>query len=248
MQNYSTKGAEELLSDAVGLHNKGQHEDALELRSKAYLLAPIGSFVQGRAARDQGASYDHLGDTFHAEVWNEQAYFIHDSILSTMGDYPTREALREHSASAGNMMITGLRKVIKAKQEGIPIDVQSVLDYKDENVASIEKAKAKADNFFDRHLDQYEINFNWRVSVVESLLGKREVGFDKAILSIAKLAIMSESPRLNTSDVYKNYRQIGRSKGRAFLGGLAALGVNILASPKDNLRQRAALKLASIAI
>lgn len=247
MPDFDKPRFEQLMGEAVALHNDHQYASALVLSTRAYKMAPDNSFEAGRAARDNSARYDRLGVADSALVWATTAYEIHDTILSGM-EHPSREAFRERSMSAMYVGVNGLRKAVKARRSFTDSTVADYTadSYMQRTWGDLKEAKAQAEGI-NRMVDQYEINASRRVSMTESLLGDRLKGLAIGVRAVG-LAFMSESPRLDTSEPQLTTKQRLQAKAKAFAGGVAAIGVGILASPRRNYRQRAAWALADRAL
>lgn len=244
MQYFDRDNFENLMGRAVELHGAGQYEDALAVSTEAYHLAPSNSLEKGRAARDNSARTDRLGRIDEAGQWAQEAFNIHDSLVRTM-PIPSREAYRERAVSAMYVGVSGLRKVIGSWLYGLPatVDEDGPLQHMRITWNDIGHAKDQVRRGIDRHVDQYEINAARRVSIAESLVGDRKRGLRIGARAVG-LALLSESPRIDTSNPNLSPPQRMRAKIKAFVGGVAAVGVNVLASSHDERRQRAALKLA----
>ncbi len=242
MAEFDTVTFEDFMARAVALHGDGEYEAALALSTDAYDMAPDATFEKGRAARDNGARCDRLGRRGEALQWALAAYEVHDNLVREVG--PTRGALRERSVSAMYVAVHGLRREVQAKREGVlPTDPdRTTLPATWQTWSDLQAAKKQASGI-NRWVDQYEINAARRVSIVESLMDNRKRGFGIGLRAVG-LAFMSESPRLDTSNPNLTPRQRTRAKSKAFVGGLAAVAVGVLASPHPNRRQRAAYELA----
>ncbi len=247
MNEFNKTNFEELMREAVIQHNLGDYEAALALSNEAYEMAPDNSSEKGRAARDNSARYDRLGKTEEAEQWADEAFNIHDGLVKSMDD-PNREAYRERSVSAMYVAVNGLRKAIHAKQAGQTVDDLSFLDSMRLTWSDLQKARAKA-NGLNRKIDQYAINASRRASMAETLFGDRKIGLIIGAKAVA-LAFASESPMLDTSNPNLTTKQRLQAKKKALLGGVAALGISVIASPKkmNKKRQKLALKIADRAL
>lgn len=236
---------EALMSEGVRLHNLGEYEAARNQSQVAYILAPYSSFEKGRAARDISARYDRLGLIDQAESWANEAYSIHDTLVHST-EPPTREAYRERSVSAMYVGVMGLRKVIKARLESASTqpDINAPLSKMRQTWSDIQTAKMQASSRIDQKVDQYEINASRRVSMTESLIGSRKLGLQIGAKAV-RLAFASESPKMSTSTPELSRKSRLQSKAKALVGGIAALSVNVLASPKGNRRQRLAYIVAN---
>jgi len=243
MTDFDREKFEALMGNAVNMHIGHYYEDALAASTEAYEMAPDNTFEKGRAARDNGARCDRLGRTKEAEKWAKEAYAIHDGLVNSMVR-PSREALRERSVSAMYVGVNGLRNVLGY---GIPLDYQttepSPVDYMRQTWSDIGEAKAMAPTVIDQLVDQYEVNAVRRVSIAESLMGNRRRGLSLGIRAVG-LAIMSESPRLDTSNPNMDGKLRTKAKYKALLGGVAALGVNLLAAKESTTRRKLALMIA----
>jgi len=242
MSEFGRPQFESLMSEAVRLHGEGQYEAALASSTQAYKMAPDDSLEKGRAARDNSAHCGRLGLIDDAGWWALEAYTIHDGLVQSM-DEPTRKAFRERSASAMYVGLIGLRKAIQSmrgKQGGID---SSTITYMRQAWSDLRAANSLAPSGINRWVDQYGVNVAWRVSLAETLLGDRKKGFAIGARAVG-LAFMSESPKLDTSNPNLSTKQRMRAKVKALVGGVAAVTVSSLASPKDNRRHQAALALA----
>ena len=83
--------------------------------------------------------------------------------------------------------------------------------------------------------------------MTESLYGNRLAGLAIGVKAVY-LAFWSESPKMDTGNPNMSFVQRLHAKTKAMYGGLAALGVNVLASPKDNNRRSLGLRLVNKAL
>ncbi len=243
---FNKEQFEAFMNDGVRLHNLGEYEAARGQSLEAYNMAPNNSLEKGRAARDISARYDRLGQNDEAERWANEAYDIHNALVIST-EPPNRDAYRERSTSAMYLGVMGLRKVIKARLEGTdaqPNLTSFVEDKMAQSWSDIQTAKRQATSKIDQKVDQYEINVSRRVSMAESLVGHRNIGLQIGAKAVF-LAFASESPRISTSNPELSQQDRLRAKAKALAGGIAALSVGILASPKGNRRQQLAYKIAS---
>lgn len=237
---------ENLMDEAVQHHNRGEYDFALALSTEAYLMTPDDSFEKGRAARDNGARCDRLGRLNDAEVWTHEAYFVHNDLVRSM-ERPTREAYREFSVSAMYVGVVGLRQAISAKRNGQEYnDLGWAVLAMRQTLSNVEKAKNLASGI-NKKFDQYEINASRRVSLGESVIGSRKTGRALGAKAV-RLALMSESPKLDTTNHDLDRSKRARAKLKALAGGVAALGVSILMPSKPGLREQLALTLADKAL
>lgn len=234
---------EELMNDAVAQHAAGRYEDALALSVRAYEIAPPESPEKGRAARDNSARCDRRGNTRAATRWAFEAYSIHDGILTDMGNQPTREAFRERSVSAMYVGVSGMRRTINALREGVVAgDAADTLRYMRKTWSDLYEARYRADGI-NRYVDQYEINAARRVSIAESLIGKRSRGLAIGAKAVG-LACMSESPLLDTSNPDISVEQRLNAKKKAFVGGLASVAIGLLTLTGTMRARQRAVSLA----
>jgi len=238
MADFNKAAFESLMGEAVQRHREQDYEEALALSRRAYDLAPADTFEKGRAARDTAARYDRLGSADAAEHWASVAYGLHDELLTGM-ETPTREAYRERSVSAMYVGVVGLRRYLSASGQNESVHgMSTTLATMRQGWEDIQAAKLQAGGL-NRLVDQYEINASRRVSLAESLLGDAKTGLALGMRAVA-LASWSESPKLDTADVNIAPRERFRMKLRVFAGGLAAVGVGILALPRiESLEQKA---------
>lgn len=240
MSEFDKTTFEQLMGEAVNFHVQQQYEAALAISTQAYEMAPDNSFEKGRAARDNGARADRLGRTVDAERWAEEAYSVHDGLVKTMPE-PTREAFRERAVSAMYVGVSGLRKVIQAERAGVEIDVTRPIDAMRQTWSDLQAAKAQATGI-NAKIDQYEINASRRVSMTESLVGKKKLGMTLGVRAVA-LAFWSESPKLDTANPNLTIKQRAQAKTKALLGGVAAVGVSVLSSLGNNRSRQLALRV-----
>lgn len=231
------------MNEGVRLHNLREYEAARDKSLDAYALAPAMSFEKGRAARDTGARYDRLGQSEEAMRWANEAYDIHNQLVYS-SSHRSREVYRERSVSAMYVGAMGLRKIIHARLEGVKTeaDLDAPLTKMRQSWSDIQLAKKLAESFKDKRVDQYEINASRRVSMTESLIGNRKAGLQIGARAV-RLALASESPRMSTSTPGLPRRARLQAKVKAFVAGVKALGVGVIASPKSNRRQRLAYKI-----
>lgn len=227
---------------SIDSQRQGKDDDALQASLEAYSLAPDGSFEKGRAARDSGAHYARLGEIKEAKAYAAEGFSLHDQLLLAMGEHPSRESYRERSASGMFLGAIGLREAIQVDKGGKRVTDTQFVDHLRESLLDIRAAKSQSAGI-NRIVDQYQINATRRVSVGESLYGSRKKGFALGIQAVA-LATMSESPKLDTTNPNLTTRDILGIKKKGLLGGVAALGVGILASPRQNKRRKLALSIA----
>ncbi len=239
---------EHVMSSAVSLHNQRRNEEALELRQYAYDIAPDGSSEKGRAARDINFSHDRLGHPDLAISYANQAFEIHDQRLNSVADPDrTRDLYRDRSVSAMAVGSLALRFAIKDNVECGELERDNrgftTLDYLRMAWTDISLAKQKAPEGVNQEVDQYEINIARRLSMAESLYGKRLVGIATAIRAI-RIARMSESPKLDTSETNFSKIQRMKAKAKAYAVGLIALGVGITATSQSGRLRSFSMKLA----
>jgi hypothetical protein len=262
MPEFDKLAFEQLMGEAVHLHNERKYNDALALSTQAYEIAPENSYEKGRAARDNSARYDRLGDEEASERWATEAYAIHDGLLQetlqqigglTAGSprqevirraQLTREAYRERSVSAMYVGVNGLRRSIRdLRARGQHESANDAVNYLRTTWSDLKDAKTLAPKHIDGQIDQYEVNAARRVSMAESLFGNHKTGLAVGIRAV-KLAFWSESPRLDTANPNMTNKQRLRSKAKAFLGGVAAVGVGILSTRRTDRGMRLAATLA----
>lgn len=239
---------ESLMDQAVVRHNIGQYQEALDLSYEAFCITPADSSEEGRAARDISARFDRLYYPDCAYVWAKEAFRIHDGIVSEeLGNerQPSREAWRESSVSAMYVGVNGLRRIIRARKQYLPSEKYQKESDKMMVTAwfDIKRAKRQAPRWIDRQVDQYEINAARRVSIEQSLIGKRSRGLKIGAKAVA-LAFMSESPLLDTTNHKLSFKDRMKAKGKALLGGLGAVGVGLLSLSRDAERPIIAYEVA----
>ena len=231
---------EELMALGVQRHAAGDYIGALDVRREAWRLTPGNDLNAGRAARDQAASLDRLEWPEEAEYWARQAFNIHNA-MPMRGD--KSELLRHRAASAMYVGHVLLRRAVtddlKGSTEGYDYGVEAV-GYLRTALSDIDWAEKIA----QIPIDQYRINITGRASMAESLYGQRSRGLKLGIAAVG-LAFGSESPKNPTSDHSLSLRGRGQAKAYAFIRGMAAIGINFFASPKENWRSRTALRLTN---
>ena len=243
MADFDRERFDALMLEGQRLHGDGEHNEALSRRLAAHDIAPEGTLEKGRAARDTAASYDKLGKLGDMGRYALDAYEQHHAFMRGL-DEPTREAHRELAASAvyfDNYLIRG------AIQSGnrVPTDVSWYARRAWDNLQS---AGRLAPQWIDGAFDQYKINSARRISIAEALDGSRWRALMIGATAVA-LSAMSESPRIDTSNKDLSPYERRRAKRRAFLGGLAAVGVGFVVSSRHRSpRRQLALRIAEHAL
>lgn len=231
---------EELMALGVQRHAEGDYIGALDARRKAWHLTPGDDLNAGRAARDQAASLDRLEWPEEAEYWARQAFIIHNA-LPMRGD--KAELLRHRAASAMYVGHVLLRRAVtydlNGSTEGYDYGVEAV-GYFRTALSDIDWSEKIA----QIPIDQYRINITGRASMAESLYGQRSRGLKLGIAAVGS-AFKSESPKNPTSEPTLSRRGRLHAKTNALARGVAALGINIFASPKENWRSRTAMRLTN---
>lgn len=243
MTDFDKSAFEHLMGQSVQLQHEGKYEEALEANIEAYNHAPEDSFEKGRAARDAAARLDRLGHPEEAESFAIEGLEIHNRLFVEMGGEPSREAYRERSVSAMFVGVIGLRKAIQAQQAGETVRETDFIGHLRSTLEDLKDANARAKGV-NRIVDQYQINATRRVSIGESLFGERKKGTLLGLKAVAS-AFMSESPRIDTANPNLTFKERLPIKKKALLGGIAAIGVNVLASPHENKRRQFAHTLAN---
>ena len=244
---FDRKQFDSFMAVAGSHHEHGDYKKAIYFSTEAYGMAPAGSTDQGRAARNNSAHYDRLSLFDDAEIWADEAFNTHDEIVEEMGDNPSREVLRERSVSAMYVAVSGLRKVIKGRQNFEPDDSAKAVSRKMmKQTRSDIKAANKQATGINRFIDQYKINAARRVSIEESVDGSKFKGFIFGLEALA-LGFFSQAKFLDTSDPNKDIIQRLEAKIKAVGGAVMALEVNVLliATKEPKLR---ALELADKAL
>lgn len=245
MSTFDEAAFETLMRQSTGLQHTGEYKDALAANLEAYKMAPDPSFEKGRAARDAAARLDRLGELQNAELFALEGFAIRSQLLLGM-DIPSREAQRERAASAMFMGAIGLRKAIHTEINGEDVNNTGFLDYLRNSLEDLKAARAQSDGI-NKIVDQYQINATRRVSMAESLFGNRKKG---ALLGFQAVgfALISESLKLDTANPSLTLKERLPLRKKVLLGGIAALSVNLLASPQENMRRRFALNIADKAL
>ncbi len=239
INEFSKEIFEARMANSVTLHNEGHYEDALTQTRSAYDIAPVGSAESGRAARDIAARLDRLERPEEAAEWANEAFQTH---AKRVEDFRyDLDAFRERGASALYLGVLGLREYLRDDTGNqLQPDPQVLSSFRNA-WADIRTAKQMRGLGINRWVDQYQINAARRVSMAESLLGNKLRGTILGAGAVG-LAFMSESPRLSTSNPNASLKQRLAAKSKAFQGGVAALGVNVLLVVKPALSRRLASK------
>ncbi len=233
---------------ASHFHSHGQYTEARLHNIRAFRIAPEGSSLQGRAARDIAAQYDRSGDITNTILWADRAYAIHDSLLSQVEDNmpdDLQEALRARGASALYCGVGRLRQDIQAQKAGQATEPTATLFYIRQAWTDLEQARrlARPDAF--PRVDQFQINTARRVSIAEAIDGDRQKGLAVGAFAVF-IAFASESPRfaLHPNPKSTSTERLS-AKTRALAGGLAALAVSVVTSKTSMPRRQLALRIAS---
>ncbi|MHB1865289.1 MAG: hypothetical protein ACYCPS_03990 [Candidatus Saccharimonadales bacterium] len=214
-----------LMSEGVVLHNQQRYDEALTRSRLAYEMAPDGSTQQAAAARDNGARYYRLNNFSYALRWLQEAFDTHDQIVKKSPD-PTREDYRQRAVSAMHLSVSGLHEAIRLRAMRGDINTVDDLNLMRLVAQDLKQARLRATSV-NRWIDQYDTLAARRISVAESLFGKRAKGVGYAVKQIL-LAAMSESLSLDTSSVNMPKEVRKQTKVKALKGGLAALSISAL--------------------
>lgn len=190
---------------------------------------------QGRAARNMSWAAGKMGWLADAERWAAEAHEIHS--LAFVND-PSVETWRELAMSEISVGVVGLRKRAIARRDEDDFRDIDPRAWMHQGKESLKKARS-----FALGLDQYEIDAARQLSMAESLFGEHKRGFRLGVRATL-MAFFSESPRFSTSNTELSSHQRMHAKARAFLGGIAAVGVSVLAARADETSQHVAWRLA----
>lgn len=198
---------ETLMQNGIDAHAKGEYEDALVYRLKAFELGQYPEpWDRGRAARDVAASYDRLGDTERATTYAATATKEHGELR----DQQSERGAREFTVSAMYSAILAARQ-----NQG-----EQALRYIGDAWATSEDLKAK----FDKP-HQYDVNLVGRVAGIEGVFAKptkttREIG--KLAVQYAKL---SETNQVLEPNTRKSEAEVKEAQRKALIRGWVARSI-----------------------
>lgn len=243
-----------MMADAIRLHNEGDYQAALDVRQKGFALAPDNSIEQGVWARDQAYTYDRLGEPDEAKYWADKALAIHRRIsvqnLYLSHSEEKRQSYLQRGASRAAVATIGMRAYIEAEKTGRLLDSHPIAEMANAAGRDLVAAASNAHNpqnpnpLINSKFSQYDINFARRGSIINSVLGEKKRGRSLGVRAV-KLSFMSESPSMDTSSPGLTRKERMQAKKKAFLGGIAALGVNLLITDRKSRRRDIALAAAS---
>lgn len=228
---------------AVQLHNQQNYEEALTLRVGLFNQLESGSNARGIMARDISSDYDRLGKPQEAESMARKAYGIHDSIILDREDFdkPGAGEYRERAVSAMYVGAILARKSLHLGGAYDSIVSQQALAFTARARQDLEKARELGNN--TQSIDQYEINFLRRESIIQSLFGDYTIGVTAAQQAI-KYAFLSESSKAENNDSTIGLEQRLKAKLKALAGGIGALLVSSVTEYEPTKRRNLAIKLA----
>lgn len=244
MTEFDPDMFQSLMAQASQAHNIRDFPNAIKYSSQASNIAPSNTLEKGRALRDIGAHYDRLGRYSIAKKYADEAYAIHEQILQGAAQqHPSREVYREHSVSAMYVGIYELRSAIRMKRERNLGEVPEGLASMRKILLDLALAKELAPYGINKKIDQYEINALRRISMAESLYGNKTLGRKQAIRAIG-IAALSESVRLDTSNHNISRKERLKAKAKAFIGGLAAIGISCTTTDQNSWRRELSCNIA----
>lgn len=221
-------------------------EEALVGAMKTYALGPDDFTERGRIAKEISDQLVAYGAKEYAVPFRTEAEHLLPpgafEELATIPKPTTREEYREQAAVALHTGITALHTAVQIRRQGQFISKPDPLYSLRTAWGDISLAKQQASGL-NKHVDQKEIVAAPYVSVAESLLGHRRRGLAIGARAVA-LAFMSESPKLDTSKPNLSFGRRLRSKAKTFIGGIAAVGVGVLAEPRISRLKDSAWALA----
>lgn len=221
----------------------GNFVDAVLALEDIYGSEKTPTLTQGRAARELAQAAQALYDpditrTHHwktdAVQYADAALAIDDAIVESQGENPTVEALAERSASATQVGALALSQVIELELKHSPI-ITVEADIPAFEVAQNDMARAKQAPE-GKQAAPYEADALKTWSLYESLHGNKAKG-----LSFALKALVT-AHKVERDNKNLDFLQKKRLQAQRFVGGLAALQVNVFAAGTQafpSLRRRA---------
>lgn len=212
-------------------------EQAAILASLAYNLAPNLS-EQARAARDLSAAYRHQGDYDESEKWATEAVEQHKALVE---EEENRSTLRELGASVATLGTLQLQLIVTDPSYDNQENSQRATENLSKGLRYIEESRKHATDK-DRKIDQYDINFTARTGFAEALAGDTERSLTLGARAV-RLAFLSESPKIDTSNPNMAIEERFKAKARALMRGVGAVAVAAVAPFNRELAKSIVKKL-----
>lgn len=198
-------------------------EQAAVLASLAYNLAPNLS-EQARAARDLSAAYRHQGDNDESEKWATEAVEQHEALVEK-GE--NRSTLRELGASIATLGTLQLQRIVTDPSYDNQENSQRAAKNLSKGLRCIKESREHATGK-NCGVDQYDINFTARTSFAEALAGDTKRSLALGARAV-RLAFLSESPKIDTSNPNLTTKERFKAKARASVRGVGAVAVAAVA-------------------
>ena len=212
-------------------------EQAAILASLAYNLAPNLS-EQARAARDLSAAYRHQGDYDESEKWTTEAVEQHKALVE---EEENRSTLRELGASVATLGTLQLQLIVTDPSYDNQENSQRATENLSKGLRYIEESRKHATDK-DRKIDQYDINFTARTGFAEALAGDTKRSLALGARAV-RLAFLSESPKIDTSNPNMAIEERFKAKARALMRGVGAVAVAAVAPFNRELAKSIVKKL-----
>ena len=214
-------------------------EQAAILASLAYNLAPDPS-EQARAARDLSAAYRHLNKYDEAEEWVAKAIKQHRALtkevikqqeglenLTEKDKKRRRRVLRELGASVATLGTLQLQRIATDPSYDNQENSQRAAENLRKGLRYIEESRKHAADK-NRKIDQYDINFTARTGFAEALAGDTKRSLALGARAV-RLAFLSESPKIDTSNPNLSITERFKAKARASVRGVGTVAVAAVA-------------------
>lgn len=199
------------------------------LASPAYNLTPNLS-EQARAARDLSAAYRHQGDYDESEKWATEAVEQHEALVE---EGENRSTLRELGASVATLGTLQLQHIVTDPSYDNQENSQRAAENLSKGLRYIEESREHAADK-NRKIDQYDINFTARTGFAEALAGDTKRSLALGARAV-RLAFLSESPKIDTSNPNMTAKERFKAKARAFVRGVGAVAVAAVAPSNREL-------------
>ena len=214
-------------------------EQAAILASLAYDLAPDPS-EQARAARDLSAAYRHLNKYDEAKEWVTKAIKQHRALaeeaikqqegmedLTEKDKKRRRRVLRELGASVATLGTLQLQRIATDPSYDNQENSQRAAENLSKGLRYIEESREYTTNKNSK-IDQYDINFTARTSFAEALAGNTKRSLALGARAV-RLAFLSESPKIDTSNPKLSITERFKAKTRASVRGVGTAAVAAVA-------------------
>ena len=198
-------------------------EQAAILASLAYNLAPNLS-EQARAARDLSAAYRHQGDYDKSEKWATEAVEQHKALVK---EGENRSTLRELGASVATLGTLQLQRIATDPSYDNQENSQRAAENLRKGLRYIEESRKHAADK-NRKIDQYDINSTARTGFAEALAGDTKRSLALGARAV-RLAFLSESPKIDTSNPNLSITERFKAKARASVRGVGTVAVAAVA-------------------